>query len=297
VSTSLRPPIFILGNPRSGTTLLRLMLTCHREIVIPPECGFAVWLYDKYRDWDAARAPALIGPFAGEVAAARKFDTWGLDRHRLAAALAAAPPASYAEAASRVYECYASHRGRSFGRWGDKNNFYVDHVATIDAIYPRAFFVHIVRDGRNVACSYKGLHAAALESRYAPRLPWKAAEVAAEWQDANAKIDAGLGELAAERVFRLRFEDLVTDTESRLRSLCDALGEDFDPAMLDYHRQNARQELEPAELLAWKQKTLQPPIRSEVDRFRRELEADEIAAFEHVAGATLARYGYESSHD
>ena len=292
----MRPPIFILGNPRSGTTLLRLMLTCHREVVVPPECGFAVWLWEKYRGWDRSTAAAMIGPFVDDVAAARKFDTWGIGQGELTEALAAAPPGSYAEAASRVYECYGRRRGRSFARWGDKNNLHVDHVATIDAIFPRAFFVHIVRDGRNVACSYKDLHAAHIESRYAPRLPWKAADVAGDWQAANAKIDAACRELDAARVFRIRFEDLVTDTEASLRALCEALGEDFDPAMLDYHRQNARQELEPAELLPWKRKTLQPPIPAEVDRFRRELERDEIAAFERVAGATLEQYGYPLTH-
>ena len=45
------PPVFVLGSPRSGTTLLRLMLTCHRHIVVPPECGFCVWLYPQFQDW------------------------------------------------------------------------------------------------------------------------------------------------------------------------------------------------------------------------------------------------------
>lgn len=44
-------PIFILGNPRSGTTLLQLMLACHPRLAVPPECGFALWLYDRYGDW------------------------------------------------------------------------------------------------------------------------------------------------------------------------------------------------------------------------------------------------------
>ena len=40
--------LFIIGNPRSGTSLLRLMLTCHPEIVIPPESHFFLWLEEKY---------------------------------------------------------------------------------------------------------------------------------------------------------------------------------------------------------------------------------------------------------
>ncbi len=292
MSRSLRPPIFLLGNPRSGTTLLRLMLTCHRDIVVPPECGFAVWYYDKYRDWN----PDQIPTFVEDVAAAKKFDTWGLTRGELSAALEEDPPASYAEAASRVYELYGRGRDRGFARWGDKNNFYIDHVATLDTLFPQAVFVHIVRDGRNVACSYKKLHATSFTSPYAPKLPWKIEEIADEWQANNDKIEAGLAELAPERGVSIRFEDLVVDPEATLRSLCAALTEAFDPAMLDYHRTNASQQLEPAELLPWKQKTLRPLIRSEVDRFRRELEPGEVAAFEDVAGDALERYGYRGTH-
>ncbi|MEE8526521.1 MAG: sulfotransferase, partial [Thermoanaerobaculia bacterium] len=229
MSTNSRPPIFILGNPRSGTTLLRLMLTCHREIVAPPECGFAVWFYDKYRDWSRFRAAALTAAFIDDLLGAKKFDTWGVSKGQLTECFADRPPESYAEAASRVYECYGRCRGRDFSRWGDKNNFHVDHVDTLDALFPEAFFVHIVRDGRNVACSYKQLHAEAIASRYAPRLPWKIADVAGEWRANNDKIDAALKALGRGRSHRLRFEDLISDTEAVLRALCDALGETFDP--------------------------------------------------------------------
>ncbi|MDC3391597.1 sulfotransferase [Candidatus Thioglobus sp.] len=40
-----------MGNPRSGTTLLRLILTSNSKITIPPECSFIIWLFDKYSNW------------------------------------------------------------------------------------------------------------------------------------------------------------------------------------------------------------------------------------------------------
>ena len=203
----LKPPIFILGNPRSGTTMLRLMLTCHREIVVPPECGFAVWFYDAYRDWNPSRTAAFVDDLMG----ARKFCTWGVSRDELTDFFARRLPTSYAEAAALVYECYGRCRGRRFSRWGDKNNFHIDHIDTLDELFPRSFFVHIVRDGRSVACSYQQMHAEAFESRFAPQLPSKIADVAAEWRGNNEKIDAGLAALGPGRSHRLRFEDLVCD--------------------------------------------------------------------------------------
>jgi len=49
--------IFILGNPRSGTTLLRLTLACHPQLAVPAECGFALWLHGRYRDWTLISLP------------------------------------------------------------------------------------------------------------------------------------------------------------------------------------------------------------------------------------------------
>ena len=46
---------FILGNPRSGTTLLRVILHSHENIIVPPECGFLTWLYKDYYDWVVVR--------------------------------------------------------------------------------------------------------------------------------------------------------------------------------------------------------------------------------------------------
>lgn len=287
-----RAPIFVLGNPRSGTTLLRLMLTCHPNIVIPPECGFAVWLYPRFQGWDAANAEAMLERFVPEVLGCRKIETWQLAEDELRGFLAAARPTSYSRAASLVYEHYGRAQGRSFTRWGDKNNFYIHHLDTVEEIFPDAVFVHLVRDGRNVACSYKWLHEQALESPYAPRLPWEIGEIAREWRDNNERIGAFLGRLGRGRSTVVRFEELVADPEGQLRRLCAALGEELDPAMLRYHEANQERQLEPRELMAWKKKTLEPPRTSEIDRFARELSPREVADFESVAGATLERYGF-----
>lgn len=44
-------PMFVIGSPRSGTSLLRLILTDHTKFIIPPECGFNLWLHNQFGDW------------------------------------------------------------------------------------------------------------------------------------------------------------------------------------------------------------------------------------------------------
>ncbi len=78
------PPFFIIGNPRSGTTLLRLMLNNHPLISVPPECGFAVWLYEKYKA-ENFLDKSIVRNFIADVVKSRKFETWGIDKEAIEA--------------------------------------------------------------------------------------------------------------------------------------------------------------------------------------------------------------------
>ncbi|MDE2234040.1 MAG: sulfotransferase, partial [Gammaproteobacteria bacterium] len=62
-------PFFVIGSPRSGTTLLRLILTSHPQIVVPPECGFVTWLYPTFGEWGLSEftIPENIERFATAV--------------------------------------------------------------------------------------------------------------------------------------------------------------------------------------------------------------------------------------
>ncbi len=288
----MRPPVFIIGNPRSGTTLLRLMLTCHRHIVIPPECGFALWLYPTYRDWKARDTDSRLSDFVADLMRCKKIETWRLSTEALAGFLHTRRPPSYADLAAAVYEFYASGVSDSFKRWGDKNNYYLDHVADIRRLYPDASFLHIVKDGRNVACSYRGLKKKEIDARYAPRLPSQLDEIAAHWKANIETILRAFDAFSWQNVHELRFEDLVSEPEAVLRRVCERLGEVYDPGMLEYHRVNRERHLEPEELLPWKTKTLKPPMAAEAFRYQEELTPSECRSFEATTAPILKRYNY-----
>lgn len=283
-------PIFIVGNPRSGTTLLRLMLTNHRNIIIPPECGFAVWFYEKYHSlhFDAA----AIAAFVGDLSTARKIETWNLDFDELEKYLLASNAVSYSQVVSRVYQFYGMSTGKIFHRWGDKNNFYLHHIPTIYTMYPSAKFVHIVRDGRDVACSYQALSRSQIESKYAPNLPVNIREIAQEWVRNVQEIINSFKQLPSDQVFELRYEDLVSSTEQELRHLCDFLGEPYDPGMELYYVKNQQNRQEPVEFLQWKAKIVEKPTDSEVGKYKRDLTPAEIDEFERIARHILKRYKY-----
>jgi len=289
----MNSPIFIIGNPRSGTTLLRLMLTCHKNILIPPECGFAVWWYVKYKDWgEQGFDENLLFEFIQDLMQSRKIETWGINPEELFKFIEERRPSSYSGLVSSVYDWYGLSQGKKFVRWGDKNNFYIDHIDTIKAIFPEAFFIHIVRDGRDVACSYKKLSEQKVDSPYTPNLPREIEEIARQWKNNVKRAIKSFSKIGWENVYELKFENLVIDTKDTLQKLCHQLGEEYDPSVLRYHALNMEHELEPKEFLKWKGKTLKEPILDEVGRYSRELTSHELSVFYRVAGEVLSKYGY-----
>ena len=285
-------PIFVIGSPRSGTTLLRLMLTCHRNIVIPPECGFAAWLADRFTDWNAQTIDQCLTRFVGELFECRKIETWNLDKEQLITFLESHHPECYSHAVSLVYQFYANSINQRCTRWGDKNNFYVDYISTLNKLFPAAEFVHIIRDGRDIASSYKRLKHVESKSPYFPTLPADIEQVAQQWQRDLETVGIAFDRIGRDSVVEIHYEELVLDPKSTLRNICDSIGEDFDDTMLGYHDVNRQQILEPAEFLAWKEKTTKPPTASQIGCYQTDLTSEEIAAFESVAGGMLKDLAY-----
>jgi hypothetical protein len=189
-----KPPVFIIGSPRSGTTLLRLMLTCHPEICVPPEGGWLLQLYPRYRN-----LPLTIGTltaFVDDLLKTPKIEEWNLNRDQLLDYLERNSPSNYANLAERIYFFHASRFGKS--RWGDKNNSYLNRIKKIANIFPEAQFLHIIRDGRDVACSYQDL-AALKGQRYAPVLPNNIVGAAYSWKKNVQRIQNGFNRIKVRR--------------------------------------------------------------------------------------------------
>jgi len=275
--------------------MLRLMLTCHPSMSVAPECGFVLWLEKEFGDWSRADCTgSRRDRFVAAVLRCRKFDTWSLDADWIERSIAARAPRSYAELAAAVHLAYADKQGRSVPWWGDKNNYHVNHVADLDRLFPDCRFVHIVRDGRDVACSYREIADREDRGVYAPRLPYDIESIAAEWSENVRAVDDRLSAMPERRALTIRYEDLVRRPDRELGDVCRLLEVDFDGDMLNFGVENVRLGLEPPELLAWKARTTQPISASNVGRYRHVLSETEITAFERAVGGTLTRFGYDA---
>lgn len=284
----MKPPIFIIGNPRSGTTMFRLMLTCHPNICIPPECGWLIGLYPKWSNRCISNKQE-VNDFIKDIQnpSVRKFETWALDIKQLKNGLI---PLSYKEIISHIYQLYIKQHQPNKTRWGDKNNFFLHHIDTIDKLFPDALFIHLVRDGRDVACSYRDLKN--IKGKYAPRLPFVIGDIAHRWKDNLEIIHKSLGDIDYRRSIILRYEDLVSNPESNLKMICDFIDEPFSLEMLKFSEYNKSKKLEPDEMMKWKEFTKEPLTCSRVNRWKKELTNEEQELFSFIARKTLVRYGY-----
>ena len=285
------PAPFVVGVGRSGTTLLRLMLDAHPELAIPPESHFIPQLIQAtaHRQLTAEEAVEVI-------ASVRQWGDFGFTRAELVDRLAPLEPLHAAAATRGFFDGYAERHGKR--RWGDKTPIYVEHIPEIAATLEEARFIHLIRDGRDVALS---------------RSTWSEGEIgdlakaARRWRKRieRAREDAR----GIDRYLEIRYEDLVLDTEPTLQRVCELVELEFDPAMLTYH-QRAEERLaelgdlpaqgrkgvrEAADRLAIHRFTKEPPKRERVARWKSEMGARQRQAYEAEAGDLLAELGYETN--
>lgn len=271
----------ILGNPRSGTTLLRLMLSAHSQVLVPPEAGFAVWLFEN---WE--------GKYTNEIYVARllqtkKIESWNLNEKLIVPYLNNHNVNCLKSAIYYTYKFFAESCGRNATVLGDKNNFYIHHIKTLKELNPNCKYIHIIRDGRDVACSYLELMSKEYTSKYAPKLTTQISEIAAEWVKNNDLIH---NSIINERFMLVRLEDLIESTTSTLDKVCSFIGVELETQMLNFH--NKSENFEPTEYDQWKLKNKQPIINDNY-KYKRILSAEQINEFNTIAKNTINQYQYK----
>jgi hypothetical protein len=285
--SDLAPAPFIVGVPRSGTTLLRLQLDAHPELALPAETAFGE--VARRFEGSAVTRDELLD-------ALTSMPTWAdlaMTRDELAELLAEVEDWNLSTGLRAFYRGYAAARGKT--RYGDKTPGHTVDIGVLSRVLPEARFIHIIRDGRDVAASLRGLP-------FAPGDGGIAA-IAADWRDTIWRARRAATDPA--HYTEVRYEDLVTEPESVLHELCDFLELEFAPEMLRAH-ERARERLsemssatvdpggvvrlqDGTEVVA---RTLGPPQADRIGRWRHALSDHDVTRFERFAGGALALEGY-----
>jgi hypothetical protein len=281
------PAPFVVGVGRSGTTLLRLMLDAHPQLAIPAETHFVPELLE--REGECRDSDELVDA----IVSARTWSDFGLDPGRLRAAAAGADGA--ADVLRAFYGLCAEREGKP--RWGDKTPGYVKRMRTIGAALGEARFIHLLRDGRDVALSRRKRGMGAEKP---------ISDVAELWKRRieNARRQA---KRLPGRYLELRYEDLVAEPEPALRDVCKLIELDFDPGMLTHHERAGGRISELGDLAAEGERrgrdagerqaahalAARPPSGARTEVWRAEMDPADRAEFDAVAGGLLAELGYD----
>jgi hypothetical protein len=268
-------PLVLLGVSRSGTTLLRVVLDRSPGIAIPDESFFVPLLARRHgRTIEAAS-------FLDDVSRIPTIRDWKVGLDDVAGRVRDGMPTGDAIAA--IFEAYAASLGKP--RWGDKTPMYMRHLGVVDGLFGDAQYVHLVRDGRDAALSFLDMPEGTFTRTWAH--PTTAAQFACLWRKEVTAARALGRRVGRERYHELRYEDLVADPERAVRAICAFADLLYEPGMLDYAG-SVDVSAKPHQ-----QRLLRPPT-SGVRNWRKDMSADDVAAFEAVAGALLVELGYET---
>ena len=272
-------PIFIVGMPRSGTTLMRSMLSVHPNIAVSRETHFFPQWWKRYRKIDLNNLDNFAA-FWQEYSASDRFPKVVIDPPLVKEKILASGNIDLKTIFTCIMEVLAAKINKP--RWAEKTPVHYKYLHILLDWYPQARIIWMLRDPRSVVAS-------TLER-------WQKTPVdgcAEKWSASILDFQQRWSE--DKRVRLIKYEDLVSDTESEMKNLCDFLGEKFYIDLISDRTQNVQQvflhnenpEKGPNRLAN------QSITSTRIDRWRAILSPNQITTVESIAKDAMLRFNYQ----
>ncbi len=267
MSESRKPPVFIVGSPRSGTTLLRRILNRHPALAVCEESRFFEEVYARRSAFGPLENTTNRARFVRELLLTARVRQLGPDIEKLRRQLLE-EGTSYRNVFRCLLQFYADSEGKPRG--GDKTPVHSYFTETLSEWYPGAPIIHLVRDPRDVVASLQRMH-------WAPK---SIVNNAYYWLRFNR---------AAERSNIVRntcgfnMSSLVANPERELSRICSHIGEDYSDALFPANSSAP---------YSWPASASAPVTRERMGAWREQLAPNDVAVIEWIAGDRFAAYGY-----
>jgi hypothetical protein len=277
------PYVFIVGCPRSGTTLLQRVLDAHPEISITPETHWIPRLLDKR--WGVTREGLVTPEVISRLLEHQGFAALNIGRQELVKLIETGEPITYASFVSSIFDLYGEAQGKRLV--GDKTPGYVRRMKTLHVLWPKARFVHLIRDGRDVYLSMANRPLEQLKPGVFDSWAEHPVPTAALWWELNVQRGHETGKaLGPELYYEIRYESLTTNPREECAKLCLFLGVPYSDAMLRFHEGRIGIKPEPGGKPAWQ------PITSGLRDWKSQMPAADVERFEAAVGELLDELGY-----
>ena len=278
------PLVFVVGCPRSGTTMLERMLDAHPDVAMAHETHWITKHGQSRRD--VSRKEVVRAEMLDRLYVDRRFVRMAPERGVLDEILINRSP-DYATFVRLVYDLYRRARGKPFV--GDKSTGgYLRNLQRLHTTCPSSRVVHLVRDGRDVCLSMLTWPKA---GRAAGRYPlWEIDPVAATaiWWCWHVRSGIEDGRPLGDDVYReFQYERLVADPAGQCAEICRYLGLVPDAGMASFYEGRTDPARGRSANASWLAPT--PGLRD----WRTQMPDESVEIFEALAGDTLAELGYE----
>ena len=255
-------PLFILGCPRSGTTLLARLLgpTSYGS---PVESHFITKYYKKLSKYGDLSHKENFADLVKDIFKERPVMQWDLniDPYELFDQMN-----SYNFNTIVHKICMLRAEKNHTPSWGDKTPHYILDIDVLYELFPGAKFIYLVRDGRDVALSL-------LEKPWGPNNIYACAVY---WNKCYAQSSILENLQTQQNLFSLRYEDLLSDPSKYMKEIYCFLGEEDNINAME--------------------KLLPQVNDSNFNKWKHKMNPSQIKVFERIASKSLARFGYETNH-
>ncbi|MEN9356581.1 MAG: hypothetical protein RL695_752 [Pseudomonadota bacterium] len=257
-------PIFILGNGRSGTTLMRFTLNAHPDIHISEEVCYHFWMEN------------FKGPFRKRLYHFFHSFSYAWLRMNPQVVLDTLPRNFSAQDSAQIYlrvlQCKAAQYGKT--RYGEKGPLLTEQLAQLFRDYPNARIIHMVRDPRAVVYSHF-------------TMPWSTSS----FIGANLMVRVNMARIAryGERILAVKLEDLIARPETELRRVLDFIGVEWNAQVLHHVEHLAENDGIP---FPWLMEASQRP-QEKKQRWQDAISPAWIRLTEACHRAAFATYGYQ----
>jgi hypothetical protein len=249
------------------------MLEAHPDLAVVDESYFPLGLWLQRRLY-VSDGLLDLPKLAEDILKEDQFHrVWGVEAALLRSRFATPEAVDFSEALRRLYALHAEVRGKL--RYGDKTPWFVHEIGVLAKLFQEARFVHIIRDGRDVALSVTD----------APFGPRRIEYSAAQWSSLVAKGREEGRKLGDSRYIEVRYEELTRDPERVIRPVCELFELNFTEAMLSPVESWRR---DPPEQVVGR--SYDPAAR--LRDWRHEMPTNRVAVYEAIAGAMLSELGY-----
>ena len=278
------PYLFIVGCPRSGTTLLKRMVDAHPEIAITRETHWIARFYRK--QIGLTREGLVTSELIPRLLEYHRFSLLGIGRNELETRVWRGSGDHFSDFVSRLFDLYGGRREKSLV--GDKTPGYVRHIGLLHQLWPPARFVHLIRDGRDVCLSMLDWNKASASAGRLATFEEDPVSTTAFWWKRNVGLGRKSGSaLPSGLYYEVHYERLCDRPEEECRLLCRFLGVSFHRRMVQFHE--GRMKPEPG--LSPKSAFL-PPTPG-LRNWRQQMPREDLEKFEAAAGELLDDLGYE----